>query len=250
MKLKLGTYNILHGKNYGYFLKTGKSTYELDEVARILLDNEVEICAFNEVLNEGKRGVGDQAARLGELTGYRYLFAKAIDRPNDSTYGNALLSKYPIISSRTVSISLPKEDRNRVGGFYEDRVLLIADIDVVGRTLTVMVSHFGCVVEERSLAIATVKREMEKIKNPVVFMGDLNITPDSSEYDTLTESLPRLTDTAALMGDKMSPNTFLSDRPFAKIDYIMIDKDMTVTETVTPDSMQSDHKPYFATIEW
>lgn len=250
MKMKIGTYNIQHGRNFQLYLQTKQDGFGVDGIDAILRTYGVEICALNEVFrNTEDDEVGDQAGRIAAAMGYYHVFAKAADFPKGE-YGVALISKFPIVETRTVPISLPLDQRDRVGAYYEDRVLLIAEIDVDGKSLTAMVSHFGCVEEERALAIQTVKREIAKIKNPILLMGDFNLTPDSAEYDDLITAIPSLSDTAALMGDKLQPNTFRSDRPTIKIDYIFVDASMRVHGVTVPETMRTDHRPYFCEVEW
>ncbi|MBE6546453.1 MAG: hypothetical protein E7668_03295 [Ruminococcaceae bacterium] len=50
--------------------------------------------------------------------------------------GNAIVSRYPIVGWRTIGVPAIGEDA-------EDRVILVAEIDVEGTILTVMNSHFG-----------------------------------------------------------------------------------------------------------
>ena len=60
-------------------------------------------------------------------------FAKAIHIPGGE-YGNALVSRYPIRSVRALPIVTTPEERDTEEK-YEDRVLLIAEIELAGSVL-------------------------------------------------------------------------------------------------------------------
>lgn len=96
--------------------------------------------------------------------------AKAICGPciqNEcSHYGNALLTRLPVIDFRLIDLSVPGR---------EPRGAIDVDIDAGGRILRVIVTHLGCRAFERRRQI---KRLIEYIgkerRRPTVIMGDFN----------------------------------------------------------------------------
>ena len=52
MKLKIGTYNIQHGKHHGHFLKGGREVIDLPGDAAVLRGAGLDICGLNEVRNQ------------------------------------------------------------------------------------------------------------------------------------------------------------------------------------------------------
>ena len=81
-------------------------------------------------------------------------------------YGVAILSKYPIKSAKTVKV--PDVTDRKPGGYYESRCLAVCELDYPGG-LTVIVSHFGLVHEERMNAVDTLlvtEKFIEDLSSP------------------------------------------------------------------------------------
>jgi len=243
MNIKVGTYNIQHCRDHLYFKETGTERILPSRVAAAVKTMDLDVCALNEVYNQEMLGDGylNQAKEIARELGFNWYFAKAIDYKGYE-YGNALLSRYPIISARRVPIVVPKEKMKKPR--YENRVLLIAELDVNGTPLTVAVCHFGLSEEEAELATETVLREAEGIKTPLVFMGDLNLTPDSPLIAKLGE---KLFDTAKL--SEKENLTFPSDAPKIKIDYVFTNERCRAKSFCVPNVVYSDHLPATAEIE-
>ena len=245
MKLKIGNYNIQHCRDHLHFLAAGEERILPSRVAEVITELGLDVCGLNEVYNqEMLEGDGyiNQAKSVAEALGYHYYFAKAIDYKGYE-YGNALVSKYPIVSARTVRMSLPEELRKKPR--YEDRAILIAELDVEGSPLTVAVSHFGLTPEEHGFNVETVLSELSGVKNPLVFMGDLNMKPENPLIGKLSSVL---TDAAELTpGDNF---TFSSDNPYMKIDYIFTGGGARALSFDVPKKVFADHLPVTAELEF
>ena len=243
MILRVGTYNILHGADYPHRLATGEDRVELSLAERALREMELDFCGLNEVRNQEKVvGLCHQARYLAERLGYHYAFARAIDHLGGE-YGNALLSRYPIKSVTPHPIVIPKEERI-AGVRYEDRVALEAILDVEGRELGVIVTHFGLHRDEIALAAETVASLAEGCSLPLIVTGDFNVTPDDPAIMRLKRVLCDTAD--GFDGDFQ---TFPSHAPEKKIDYIMAKGDVTVRAFAARNILSSDHKPLFAELE-
>ena len=242
-RISIGTFNIQHGKDHLNFLETKEDKIDLPLMASLIREEKLDVCALNEVRNEENTPVQcNQARVIGETLGYHYHFAKAIDF-RGGAYGNAIVSRYPIASVRTYPIAIPKEDR--VGKYYyEDRVLLAADIDVDGELLTVLVCHFGLAPIEQELAVETAYRALSDTQHPAVFLGDFNVTPSSAIYAAITE---RFTDAA----DSADPYfTFPSHAPSRKIDYIFTGNGAAAEDFAVCPAVRSDHRAVRAEIRF
>lgn len=237
--MRIGTFNIQHGVDHATRLASGDSIVNLDLMADYIQQLQLDICGLNEVYDCPMDGeFPKQAAYMGDKLGYYHAFAKAIDVRPGYPYGVALVSKYPILSTRCVPITLAEEDREYEGGYYENRVLLIAELDVHGKPLTVMVSHFGLNPDEALLAAETVLQQIPLIQTPIVLMGDFNVTPDRPEIQAISTLL---NDTASLI--EGPEYTWPSHEPDRKIDYVFISKDLQATGCRIPDRVVSDHRP-------
>ena len=249
MTLSVGVYNILNGEDYLHYLKTKERRLVPERFADAIKDMGLDVCALNEVRDhpalEGVCTWNRSGRVIAERLGYTYVFAKAIDVPGGG-YGNALISRYPVENIRMIPIHIKPEDRdpNGVARWYEDRVLLCADIAAQDKTLTVMVTHFGLNEDEKAAAVKVVREEAEKCQNPVVFMGDLNIGEASPHYASLCSFLE---DSVAVI--KGSAQSFPSPEPDRRNDYLFTKGAIKVTEASVPKVIISDHRPYVATVE-
>ncbi len=250
MKLKLATFNIQHGVDHAIKIaEEGRIVVDLDRVADHVAKMGVDVCTFQEIYNCPPDGIfPDQPGFIAKkLGGWHSAHAKAIDvirsdgakRP----YGNGIVSQYPIKNMRAVPLVVPAELRVE-GHRYEDRVLMIAELDLgEGKTLTVMNCHFCLTDEGQKVATETILAEKEKISGPIVLTGDFNLYPDNPYALQLKAAFD---DTEDYM--EGSVLTFPSHSPRTKIDYIFtsglkIEKAYTVTDII------SDHLPIVAELE-
>lgn len=199
---------------------------------------EADIVGLNEMRDKGTDAEYDnQTTILSELTGIKHhYFAKAIEVGGKNPYGNALLSKYPIISAQTISV--PDPDLKTGTERYETRCLLKVKLD---GGITVLVIHFGLNKDEQKNAVKTVLENIEKEK--CILMGDFNVTPDDEVLNPIRAQMKD----AADFFDK-SLLSFPSDNPFEKIDYIFVTKDVEVICADIPAIVASDHRPHIATL--
>ncbi len=256
MELKVMSYNIQSGRNYGLVL-----TRCFDWPIEVIKNALPDIVGLQEVgihpsagfpLYEMEDTPTEYFAK--ELGMYAY-FAKAISVEGKYPYGNAILSKYPIKSAKTVMIPDPVKRKENENGDYETRCVLVAEIDVMGG-ITVIVSHFGLMEEEKVNAVQTVLKLVKEIKTPILFMGDLNMKPNDEILQPLFKVLK---DTAH---GALTPITWPSDVDEAtgkgrhepqeevrKIDYIFASEHFKAKKVETVQSKASDHLPYVVSFE-
>ncbi len=234
MNITLMSYNTQHCMNY--------LTKEIDFD---IMEDTIRKCGADIVGMQEmyKKGVGSvrlpQAEHLAERLGFYHYFASALCPKDGNDYGNALISRYPILEAETIMIPNPVEKKYH--GYYETRCLLKAKLDVAGG-LTVLVGHFGLNPDEHENAVDTVLANMADER--CVLMGDFNMQPENEILNPIRE---RLYDTAEKFdGPKRS---WPSDDPTMKIDYIFTSKDMQVLSADIPAIVSSDHRPHIATIE-
>lgn len=235
MKLTVMSFNVQHCENFI------TKTIDYDRMVEAIRECGAEIVGLNEIRDTGTwDGYEPQAKELAERLNYHYYFAKAIDVggvPNP--YGNALLSRYPILKAETVMV--PDPTGPLTGQWYETRCLLKATIDV-GDGLTVCVTHFGLNPEEQVNAVQTACDAVED--RACLLMGDFNVVPADPVLLPLRETLY---DTAELFGGERL--SWPSDRPERKIDYLFTTRDVRVLSADIPAIVASDHRPYVAEIE-
>lgn len=228
--MKIMTFNILHCMNY----KTKKISFE--DFSREILSINAHFVGLNEVRGKGfLKDYTDQTKKLGKLTDMNYYFGKAIDVAGVAPYGNAFLSKYPIISAETIKIPDSKEKTG--SQTYESRCIIKAEI-AANEKYTVLVTHMGLNKDERENAIKTLIGIAPEKK--CIIMGDFNCTPDSEELALLFKKY-NCSDTETF--------TFPSDNPRIKIDYIFTSPDIEVISKGTSQNIVSDHLPRWIEIK-
>lgn len=235
--MKVMSFNIQHAKNF----ITGKIDIPL--MAKTIKDLDADVCVMQEVYGkgEGKLFTG-QAQQIAELLGFYHYFAPAIDIKGSGPYGNAIVSRYPITFSETVKVpSAPRIYK----GYYEDRCLLKAIVKAPEGDICILGCHFGLMPNEAELC-AKVVCDNIPTDLPTVFMGDLNLTPDSELLDPVRS---RLIDTDTFYKGE-SNLTFPSDKPEIKIDYIFVSENIKVEDVQIPRLIAADHLPVTAVINY
>lgn len=228
--MKVMSFNTQHCNN---FLA---QTIDFDMMAKAILACDPDIVGLNEIRGEGPHpDYTAQTEKLAELTGMSYYhFAPAIQLA-EGPYGNALLSKIPIVSAETVMIPDPVV----ATPYFETRAILKVKLS---NGVTVLVTHMGLSSEEQQNAVQTVVESIADDK--CILMGDFNTTPEDPKLLPIRE---QMNDTATCFdAPKLS---FPSDAPDRKIDYIFVSKDITVLSADIPEIVASDHRPHVAELE-
>jgi len=245
MKLKVMTYNICSGRDFSIFTPENPNYAEMvvdaTHAARTMAKYAPDIIGVNEVRGKGKTpDFQEEAQQMGEALGFHYFFGPAINFEN-GPYGNALLSRFPILKAEIIPIPDPVvKDEDE---YYETRDIIKAELDVPGG-LTVFVSHFGLAKSERRNAVATLLEALKDVKGNVIFMGDLNMDPDCP---ILAPVFDVLKDTSAILPEH--PLTFTWYKPELRIDYIFTSENIKTLSAESPYEKTSDHQPYIAEIE-
>lgn len=241
MYINLMTFNIKHGLD---FRSLDKESINLNLILDTIKKCEGEIVGLNEVHGEGSDDdYTDQSRVIAEELGYHWYFAKAIDTIKGS-YGNALISKYPIIKAKTYTIRNPLLKCEDV--YYETRSILraVVDIPTLSCGLNVFVTHFGLSYAEQRRGVAKIKKLIKNLKEgPCVFMGDLNMEPDNKILKPIYSILK---DTSIAFNEPKF--SFPSDKPKKRIDYIFVDKKFDVCTSDIPNIVVSDHRPVVSKI--
>jgi endonuclease/exonuclease/phosphatase family metal-dependent hydrolase len=172
------TFNIKHA-----------SLSDLDKIAEMIHRTKPDMVALQEVDKKTRRSHGiDQAAyiarqvtRLDRLSGddehpMEASFQPAMKR-DGGQYGVALLSKFPITSSK--GIDLPHEKG------HEPRVLMNATVNINGKEVPVSVTHLTHLgADERQKQM---RKVMQNVSKDGILMGDLNAQLNSPTYNMANE---------------------------------------------------------------
>jgi endonuclease/exonuclease/phosphatase family metal-dependent hydrolase len=253
--VRIMTYNLHNGFNT-------KGKLDIEEIAQVIENNNPDIVALQEVSRGWVvSGRVDMLTWLSHRLHMPYVFGPTAD----PFWGNAILSRYPILAYSRYD--LPPRDLPILRGF------IVALIDIGGgENLKIIATHFHHLGEQTDIrqlqpeAIATyihnLKEQMDIRQlqskaildflggidnNNIVLLGDLNAEPADPEIAMLYQA--RLVDAAAKMDPELA-YTFASDNPHQRIDYILVSYDLRnrIRDVQVPLSTASDHLPVVAVI--
>ena len=159
----------------------------------------------------------------------------------DPLWGNAILSRYPIISYS--NFELPPRDLVILRGFTK------AIIDIGnGEMIDVIATHLHHLEEDsdiRQQQIPVIAEYWNGGKATVI-LGDFNAEPDDPEMAVFNDV--SLIDVMA-DAERKSAYTYHAADLHRRIDYIWISPDLKVKEANVPFSLASDHLPVLAIID-
>ncbi len=222
------SYNIHHGEGMD-----GK--LDLQRIADVVKRENPDVVAFQEVdVNIKRTGRIDEATMLGELTGYKPFFGKAIPLTGGE-YGNAIITKDP---GAVVVKHLPLPGK-------EPRCMFAVQVKSAKGTPFVFACTHLCLAEENRLKSTEIIAEWVKgLDKPAILVGDMNCTPTSAPYKAFAETW----DTT--WGDKPQP-THRADKPRSSIDHCFTfpKQAWEVAEIkVIEEPVASDHRPIKVTL--
>lgn len=240
MKIKVITFNTRHGEIDEGVIDAIKQASELKKYdPDIILLQEIDM--YTDRINNI-----DELQIFKNITGLKYsIFGGNINYQNGG-YGNAILSKYPILKSENyVSRKYTKENRG----------LLYAELFINGKKLDIYNTHFPIKETERIMFAKQVNRIIENKKaNMCIIGGDFNLglmlkkghqyeVENKNEYEELNE-LKKI-----FVEAKFDKNTYSVIKPEGQFDKIMYYGDLKLVNVERLDDEISDHYPVNAEFE-
>jgi len=225
--LRVMTYNIQSGFSRDNY-------WDLEVTARVIEASGADVVLLQEVSRGWLVTSGnDQLRWLSVRLGMPYAWGGA---SLDELWGNAVLSRYPIVEERVVKFE--STDNLRRAG------LAVTIEPRGGPAFDVVVTHLDNPREAGEVRDAQVDQllSMLPLDRPTILGGDFNMTPDDPAIGRLLET--GLVDAAAAAG--VDEPTSEDGR---RIDYIFVSEDVSVTGAEVIDSDASDHRPVVVTLE-
>ncbi len=247
--LRLVTYNIHHGVG-------GDGRHDLVRLAGLLARSQADVICLQEVDRHfGDRSEQvDQALLLAEALDRELVWGPAIDRPPPvpgappapgaarRQYGNALLSRLPVLDGAVLALPGDGEPRSAV------TALLALD----GTAVTVLATHLTTRGPSDRAAQAAAVAGLLPADGPAVVAGDFNCLPTAAELAPLRARLADGWQQAAVRSDRAGWRfwqrerglTHPARRPRGRIDQVWVSPQVRVTRAEVLDgSACSDHHP-------
>ena len=248
------TYNIHIGVGMDF-------EYNLDRIVQLIKDEGADVIGLNEVDYETTRSRGiNQAKYIAEKLGFYYAEGK-IFRTSGGYFGNAVVSRYPIVSSENHILPNPMGN--------ELRAALECQIDIDGAILNFFSTHLDVRdADSRTAQAVQLAQLASKLRGPTIIAGDFNAVPLLStetaaimkQFNDTWQVYRVLVDSAEIARESVftrdyakGGNTIDAVSPNRRIDYVFASHDLIVRPEVgaarVPSTMASDHLPYLVDFE-
>ena len=233
LRLRILSYNIHHAEGVD-----GK--LDVPRIAQVILSVDPDLVALQEVdKNTIRTGKVNQDIELSRLTKMNCVFGSNITFQGGQ-YGNAILSKFPIIKNK--NFLLPNVDSG------EQRGLLQSQIQISNKENVLFFStHLDHRRSDRErLASAKAINQIISLgnKSPAILAGDFNDVPDSPTLKELGK--------VWLRSNKKILRTIPASKPSRQIDYIFVqpkERWKIIESQVLDEDIASDHRAIFSIIE-
>lgn len=225
LPIRVMSYNLHQGFDVN-------GTLGLEALAQVIENQNPSIVALQEV----SRGwVIDGSVDMLVWMSQRLEMPYAWGPAGDSVWGNAVLSRLPIINSSNEF--MPNND-----DILLNRAFLTVTVDLGGgKTLDVIATHLHAGNEDSDLRVPQTEAILTHWSGGAntVVMGDLNAHAEHPEMLSLFDS--GFVDAFVASGSSGSGFTSEADTPWQRIDYILTTPDLSVREFEISESLASDH---------
>ena len=239
--LAVMSFNIASGKRIDGEL-------DLELTATAIEQGKVDIAGLQEVDRNfsSRSGFLDQAKWLSKRLGMHMAYGpNLIDRGAGGArpkreYGNAILSRYPIVSSQNHDLSAVEVHPEE----FEPRGMLEAVIEVEGRRFSFYNTHLSLIDEEVDRSLTEIIAITSDNPLPQLLVGDFNAAPSTSHIQRFSKHFYNA------FGSGPYPDTYKKQGDHGqKIDYIFHDAHFEAIEAWAIASEASDHVPIVAKLK-
>ncbi len=258
-ELVIMSYNVMQ---FGY--PSGKGKHQVENIAKFVKDNNIDILCIQEFDNEPDvRKVFDSILVELKHTYFRHYAAKN-NEENARGYGLAIYSRYPITDKGVVDadsetmrsmwadIRIKHDTVRVVNNHLQSTHINDDDVDYLS-TFRVSglrgMKHIWQITDKlrdnyilRAPQARSIARFIASSPRPTIVCGDLNDTPVSYAYRTMSRGLK---DTFVEKGRGVA-GTYNGFFDMFRIDYIFMSDGMEISRYYPFDAVYSDHNPVAA----
>ncbi|HZK44296.1 MAG TPA: endonuclease/exonuclease/phosphatase family protein [Syntrophomonadaceae bacterium] len=229
MLIKVVTFNIHHGTDIN-------NQPSLNNIYLLLKQIQADIINLQELdMQRPQTSLKKQAAILAQKLGMYYVYGP-VRTYEKGSYGNAILSIYPIVSNENMDL----------GESNDRRYCLKANINIKDYTISIFNTHLGLSQPKRYKQLKDIiLPNIFNNNHPTILAGDFNAPTTRPEILMLSSIL---TDTF-VKNSGILQHTFPSDHPQARIDYIFTNSHLTPVDYYIMDANVSDHLPVITMVE-
>ena len=233
LRLRILSYNIHHAEGVD-----GK--LDVPRIAQVILSVDPDLVALQEVdKNTIRTGKVNQDIELSRLTKMNSVFGSNITFQGGQ-YGNAILSKFPIIKNK--NFLLPNVDSGEQRGLLQSQIQISNKENIL--FFSTHLDHRRSDTERLASAKAINQIISLDNKSPAILAGDFNDVPDSPTLKELGK--------VWLRTNKKILRTIPASKPSRQIDYIFVqpkERWKIIESQILDEDIASDHRAIFSIIE-
>lgn len=263
--LRVAAYNIAHGRGLAESNWDGSPAERetrLEEIASLLREAQLDLVVLNEVdFNCTWSGGVNQAKLIAKEAGFPYIAEQCSYDTGlplfTVRFGNALLSRYPIVSAELVDFPTYLQWEALLGG--KKRGLLCTLQLSEAESVRVLAVHLEHRDEATRVGSARMIIDLaEEQATPLIVAGDFNSTPlgfplaqiDHEGHNALSLLLGSgLFITDLKIGPSPDDLTFPSDEPNYVIDWVLAPTEWRIVSRRVVHTDLSDHRPVIVEME-
>lgn len=214
--------------------------HSVERIAEAILEHDPDVVALQELeVNHRRSQRIHQPQRLAELLDMDYHYHPArIQR--EAGFGNAVFTRHRMKEVQTAHLPTYR--------FLQKRGAVWMSVDLDGRSVQIINTHFGLLHQERMLQARALCGDgwldhPECRDNPKIVCGDFNATPWSRAYQMLDTTL---SDAMRLAGNPKM-RTWPSMLPVVRYDHVFVCDSIQAHRVDVPRTLRtrlaSDHLP-------
>ncbi|HJV44741.1 MAG TPA: endonuclease/exonuclease/phosphatase family protein [Bacillota bacterium] len=223
-QVKVMTFNIRGGRD-------NQRHVQMNQIIKEIKENQPDIVGLQEVdVSLPRSGFLNEIEMISNQLHMNYIFVPTINFVVGA-YGDAILSKYPIVSYASY----------RLPGGIEPRGMIRADVTLRTQKISVYTTHLGLGQVERGKQFAAVESIIKNDLTPKIVLGDFNTKPKETNIVTFKKRFVETTNQVE--------KTFITlPSEKTQIDYVLYTKEFQSVDQYVGHSVISDHNPLLCTL--